>query len=80
MKISSAFRPQLQAVNPSLNSSLQLILQIFGPVQQILKFKDLKEVIDRANKTHYGLGAAVFTKDIDKAITISNSIKAGTVW
>ena len=45
-----------------------------------MKFKDIKEVIDRANKTHYGLGAAVFTKDINKAIMISNSIKAGTVW
>ncbi len=49
-------------------------------MQQILKFKDLDEVIERANRTHYGLGAAVFTKDINKAITIANSIKAGTVW
>lgn len=55
-------------------------MQIFGPVQQILKFKDLNEVIERANKTHYGLGAAVFTRDINKALTIANSIRAGTVW
>jgi acyl-CoA reductase-like NAD-dependent aldehyde dehydrogenase len=54
--------------------------EIFGPVQQIIKFKTLEEVIPRANDTRYGLAAAVFTKDIDKAITISNSVQAGTVW
>ncbi len=60
--------------------SFPIFMQIFGPVQQILKFKDLNEVIERANKTHYGLGAAVFTRDINKALTIANSIRAGTVW
>lgn len=54
--------------------------EIFGPVMQILKFKDVKEVIDRANNTHYGLAGAVFTKDIDKAMTIVNSVQAGTMW
>jgi len=54
--------------------------EIFGPVQQIIKFKTLEEVIPRANDTTYGLAAAVFTKDIDKAITIANSVQAGTVW
>lgn len=54
--------------------------EIFGPVQQIIKFKTLEEVIPRANDTRYGLAAAVFTKDIDKAITISNALQAGTVW
>jgi len=54
--------------------------EIFGPVQQIIKFKTLEEVIPRANDTRYGLAAAVFTKDIDKAITIANSLQAGTVW
>jgi len=54
--------------------------EIFGPVQQILKFKTLDEVVARANSTTYGLAAAVFTKDIDKALTIANSVRAGTVW
>ncbi|OWF44075.1 retinal dehydrogenase 1-like [Mizuhopecten yessoensis] len=54
--------------------------EIFGPVQQIIKFKTMDEVIERANKTHYGLGAAIFTKDIDKAMTFSQAVKAGTVW
>ncbi len=47
---------------------------------QILKFKDVDEVIERANRTQYGLAAAVFTKDINKALTLSHSIQAGTVW
>jgi len=54
--------------------------EIFGPVMQILKFKDVEEVIDRANNTMYGLGAAVFTKDLDKAMYVSNSLRSGTVW
>ncbi|XP_070543500.1 aldehyde dehydrogenase 1A1-like isoform X2 [Ptychodera flava] len=54
--------------------------EIFGPVQCIFKFKSIEEVIERANNTHYGLAAAVFTKDIDKALTISNALQAGTVW
>ncbi|CAH1787709.1 unnamed protein product [Owenia fusiformis] len=54
--------------------------EIFGPVQQIIKFKDINEVIKRANKTTYGLASGVFTKDIDKALTIANAMQAGTVW
>lgn len=47
---------------------------------QILKFKTIEEVIERANDTKYGLAAAVFTTDISKAQYISNSLRAGTVW
>ncbi|OWF44487.1 retinal dehydrogenase 1-like isoform X1 [Mizuhopecten yessoensis] len=54
--------------------------EIFGPVQQILKFKDMDEVLERANSTHYGLGAAIFTTDINKAMTFVQGVKAGTVW
>ncbi|KAK9299420.1 hypothetical protein QLX08_007580 [Tetragonisca angustula] len=54
--------------------------EIFGPVQQILKFSSLNEVIGRANATDYGLAAAVFTKDIDKANYIIQRLRAGTVW
>jgi acyl-CoA reductase-like NAD-dependent aldehyde dehydrogenase len=55
-------------------------LQIFGPVQCILKFKTTDEVIEMANDTEYGLASAVFTKDIDTAFTVANSLEAGTVW
>jgi len=54
--------------------------EIFGPVQSIFKFKTMEEAIERANNTSYGLAAAVMTKDIEKAITIANSVSAGTVW
>jgi aldehyde dehydrogenase (NAD+) len=54
--------------------------EIFGPVMSIIKFKDLDEVVDRSNRTQYGLAAAVWTRDISKALAISNSVRAGTVW
>ncbi|ESN93659.1 hypothetical protein HELRODRAFT_187499 [Helobdella robusta] len=54
--------------------------EIFGPVMQILKFKSLKEVIERANDSEYGLAAAVNTKDIEKALYLAHRLDAGTVW
>lgn len=54
--------------------------EIFGPVQSIIKFKDINEVIERANRTSYGLAAGVITKDIDKALTLAHSLQAGSVW
>jgi aldehyde dehydrogenase (NAD+) len=54
--------------------------EIFGPVVSVLPFSDVDEVVDRANKTHYGLAAAVWTKDIDKAHLFAKRVKAGTVW
>lgn len=54
--------------------------EIFGPVQSILKFKTIDEVIRRANDTYFGLASGVFTNDINKAMKIVNSIQAGTVW
>src|SRR5271154_4996976 len=54
--------------------------EIFGPVMSILKFKTVEEVAARANKSTYGLAAAVWTKDISKAHAIADSVRAGTVW
>src|SRR5258705_406172 len=54
--------------------------EIFGPVMSILKFKDVSEVVERANKSLYGLAAAVWTKDITKAHAIADGVRAGTVW
>lgn len=56
------------------------LFQIFGPVQLIIKFKTMEEVVERANNSQFGLVAAVFTKDIDKALTVSAAMQAGTVW
>ncbi|WP_165219564.1 aldehyde dehydrogenase family protein [Aquisphaera insulae] len=54
--------------------------EIFGPVMQVLKFKDVDEVLHRANSTDYGLAAAVWTRDIARAHAIAERIRAGTVW
>jgi aldehyde dehydrogenase (NAD+) len=54
--------------------------EIFGPVMSVIKFKDLDEVIERGNKTIYGLAAAVWTRDVAKAHRVAAELKAGTVW
>ena len=54
--------------------------EIFGPVNQVLKFKTIDEVIERANKTAYGLAAGVVTSNIESAHKITNALRAGTVW
>ena len=54
--------------------------EIFGPVMSIIKFRDIDDVVERANRTEYGLAAAVWTRDIGKAHAIANSVRAGTVW
>jgi aldehyde dehydrogenase (NAD+) len=54
--------------------------EIFGPVVSVLSFKGVDEMIKRANDTNYGLAAAVWTKDIDKAHLYAREVKAGTVW
>ena len=54
--------------------------EIFGPVLSIISFKSVDEVIERANRTRYGLAAAVWTRDIKRALAVSNGVRAGTVW
>jgi len=54
--------------------------EIFGPVQSILKFKTLDEVIERANETTYGLAAGIVTQSLDSALTFANAVEAGSVW
>ncbi|MDR3635157.1 MAG: aldehyde dehydrogenase family protein [Isosphaeraceae bacterium] len=54
--------------------------EIFGPVVSVLPFSGVDEVVARANDTTYGLAAAIWTKDIDKAHLFAKNVKAGTVW
>lgn len=54
--------------------------EIFGPVIAAMPYEDLDDVIERANRTEYGLAAGVWTRDVAKAHYIANNIKAGTIW
>ncbi|MFM2095622.1 MAG: hypothetical protein RIS70_2746 [Planctomycetota bacterium] len=54
--------------------------EIFGPVMSVLRFKNTEDLIERANKTIYGLAAAVWTRDVAKAHTMAKRLRAGTVW
>lgn len=54
--------------------------EIFGPVGVVIKFKDEEDVIRQANETVYGLAAAVFTQNLNRAIKTAHRLKAGTAW
>jgi aldehyde dehydrogenase (NAD+) len=54
--------------------------EIFGPVLSVLKFKDADEAVARGNRTNFGLAAAVWTKDIQKAFRVAHGLRAGSVW
>ncbi len=72
-------------VNPTIfdgvNDSMKIAREeIFGPVLSVIRFKDMDEVVPRANNTFYGLAAAVWTRDVGKAHAMARKLKAGTVW
>ena len=54
--------------------------EIFGPVAVVIKFKTEEEVIAMANKNAYGLGGAVWTRDINRAIRVCRGIETGRMW
>ena len=54
--------------------------EIFGPVAVVIKFHDVDEVIEMANDSIYGLGGAVWTKDINKAIKVARGVETGKMW
>ncbi|MDD3222431.1 MAG: aldehyde dehydrogenase [Clostridia bacterium] len=54
--------------------------EIFGPVACIIKFKTEDEVIDLANDSEYGLGGAVWTRDINRAIRVARAVETGRMW
>lgn len=54
--------------------------EIFGPVAVIIKFKTEEEVINMANDSIYGLGGAVWTQDINRALRVAQKINTGRMW
>jgi gamma-glutamyl-gamma-aminobutyraldehyde dehydrogenase/4-guanidinobutyraldehyde dehydrogenase/NAD-dependent aldehyde dehydrogenase len=63
-----------------VNSSMTICREeIFGPVLSVLSFTDAAEVVRHANASVYGLQAAVWTRDINKAHGMARALRAGTV-
>src|SRR5437867_4797423 len=54
--------------------------EIFGPVLSVIPFKSIEDGIAEGNATTYGLAAAVWTRDVAKALKAARAIRAGTVW
>ena len=54
--------------------------EIFGPVISVCKFKDDAEALELANQSEFGLGAGVWTRDMNKAFNMGRNIQAGRVW
>ena len=54
--------------------------ELFGPVVSALTFGDEAEVISAANNTRFGLAAGIFTRDVGKALRVTQQIRAGIVW
>jgi len=54
--------------------------EIFGPVLSVIPFKAIEEAFAEGNTTTYGLAAAVWTRDVAKALRAARALRAGTVW
>jgi len=54
--------------------------EVFGPVLSVIRFKDEADALRIANDVRFGLAAAVWTRDIGRAIRMSERLQAGTVW
>lgn len=54
--------------------------EIFGPVACIIKFKTEEEVLAMANDSAYGLGGAVWTRDINRALRVARGVETGRIW
>jgi acyl-CoA reductase-like NAD-dependent aldehyde dehydrogenase len=65
------------AVSPEMKIARE---EIFGPVLATLTFRDEHEAIAIGNSTIYGLAAAVWSRDLKKALRAARALKAGTVW
>ncbi len=62
------------------NSSRIAREEIFGPVAAVIPFDDERDALKIANDTSFGLAAAVWTRDIYRALRMVKAIRAGIVW
>ncbi len=72
-------------VNPTLvtdvaENSRIVCEEQFGPIVPVLKFKDVEEVLKRANDTRYGLSGSVWSRDPERAAAIAARLEVGTAW
>lgn len=72
------YRPTL-VLDPEPKSRL-LTEEVFGPVLPIMRFGNLDEAIDMANDSKFGLGASIWTKDLDAAYEAVERIDSGIIW
>lgn len=52
----------------------------FGPALPLLTYKNLDDALERANDTHFGLGASVWSSNVERAAGVAKELEAGTVW
>jgi acyl-CoA reductase-like NAD-dependent aldehyde dehydrogenase len=72
------YEPTIVADLPE--DSVFLKTEVFGPVLPVIAADSLDDAIEIANSTRYGLGASVWTRDIQTAMTASSELDAGIVW
>lgn len=72
------FQPTIVA---GANSHAELAREeVFGPVLLVTRFSEAQEALDQANDSDYGLSAAIWTRNLDRAHLLAQRLNAGTVW
>jgi acyl-CoA reductase-like NAD-dependent aldehyde dehydrogenase len=54
--------------------------EVFGPVAAVIRVQDDEEAVRVANDSDYGLAGGVWTKDIERGVSIARQVEAGTMW
>ncbi len=71
----------LPTIATSVDTGSKLVQEeVFGPILPVFRYSTFEEAIALANDSPYGLGASVWTRDLDKANRAADRIDAGTIW